>query len=203
MVMWDAWAAYDDHADGWLVRERQEAADVQAAREEAISYAAYRLLHHRFTTSPSAGVTLPALDDLMDDFGYDRSFTSTIGDTPAAFGNRIAATMIDFGLGDGANEAGAYDNLWYEPINDPLLPDFPGNPDISDPNRWQPLALDWFIGQGGIFIGGYPDFLSPEWGQVVPFALKPQDRTTYHRDGFDYQVYHDPGAPPHLGGGRG
>ncbi|MHC5112877.1 MAG: DUF6851 domain-containing protein [Planctomycetota bacterium] len=200
VVMWDAWTAYDDRADGWLVQERQESADVLAARNEAISFAAYRLLHHRFLNSPSADVTLPALDQLMDDLGYDRMYTGTVGDDPASLGNRIAAAMIDFGLVDGANEAGEYENLWYEPVNEPLLPDFPGNPEITDPNRWQPLALEWFIGQGGIFVGEYPDFLSPEWGQVDAFALTPADLTTYHRDGFDYLVYHDPGPPPYIGG---
>ena len=39
-------------------------------------------------------------------------------------------------------------------LNDPLLPDFPGNPDISDPNRWQPLALEFFFDQGGNPIPG-------------------------------------------------
>ena len=48
-------------------------------------------------------------------------------------------------------------------------------------------------------IGGFPDFLSPEWGQVFPFALSPADLTIYNRSGFDYWTYHDPGAPPAFG----
>ena len=43
-AMWDAWAAYDPDADGYFVHEKLEADDVQAAREAAISYAAYRIL---------------------------------------------------------------------------------------------------------------------------------------------------------------
>ena len=43
-----------------------------------------------------------------------------------------------------------------------------------------------------------PEFLSPEWGQVIPFALQEEDLTINRRDGFDYWVYHDPGAPPYL-----
>ncbi|MDJ0870058.1 MAG: thrombospondin type 3 repeat-containing protein, partial [Myxococcota bacterium] len=74
-----------------------------------------------------------------------------------------------------------------------------GNPDIADLNRWQPLALRFFIDQSGnVFPSGTPEFLSPEWGQVTPFALSADDRTVYRRDGFDYQVYHDPGPPPYL-----
>src|SRR5438552_7076322 len=46
--MWDAWAAYDPAAIGYLLREKHAARDVQATRREAISYAAYRLLKYRF-----------------------------------------------------------------------------------------------------------------------------------------------------------
>jgi hypothetical protein len=31
---------------------------------------------------------------------------------------------------------------------------------------------------------------------VVPFALSADDKTVFSRDGFDYQIYHDPGMPP-------
>ena len=46
--MWDAWAAYDRRADGYFVTEKHTATDVQAAREAAISYAAYRVLLWRY-----------------------------------------------------------------------------------------------------------------------------------------------------------
>ena len=48
-AMWDAWAAYDPQADGWLVREKLNTDDVPDARETALSYAAYRLLLHRYS----------------------------------------------------------------------------------------------------------------------------------------------------------
>ena len=48
VAMWDAWAAYDPVATGYLVREKHLADDVEAARDEAISYAAYRVLEHRY-----------------------------------------------------------------------------------------------------------------------------------------------------------
>ncbi|HKX56031.1 MAG TPA: vanadium-dependent haloperoxidase, partial [Xanthomonadales bacterium] len=61
--------------------------------------------------------------------------------------------------------------------------------------------LDFFEDQGGnVIVGGYPGFLSPEWGRVTPFALQPEDLTIYQRDGQEYWVYHDPGPPPQLGG---
>src|SRR5881296_1053144 len=41
VAMWDAWAAYDTTASGYVFKEKVRAADVTAARNEAISYAAY------------------------------------------------------------------------------------------------------------------------------------------------------------------
>ncbi|MCA9310874.1 MAG: hypothetical protein KDA21_06690, partial [Phycisphaerales bacterium] len=201
VVMWDAWAAYDDVADQYLHFEKQSAVDVQAAREEAISYAAYRLLRHRFANSPGSLLTLSALDAKMMALGYDKNNTSTVGDTPAALGNRIAATMIAYGLSDNSNEALNYANLVYQPVNEPLVPPLPGNPEISDPNRWQPLSINYFVDQSGNVIPfGYPPALSPEWGIVKHFALQDEDANVYQRDGFDWWVYHDPGPPPLIGG---
>jgi hypothetical protein len=199
-AIYDAWAAYDTSAQQILHSERATAADVEAARAEAISFAAYRVLLHRFANSPGHLVTLPHLAARMDWLGYDRSFTSTVGDTPAALGNRIAQTVIAFGLADGANEANSYRNQYYTPVNAPLIPPLLGNPSMTDPNRWQPLALAFFVDQAGNPIpGGFPPALSPEWGQVVPFALSAADLTINSRGGFDYWVYHDPGPPPLLG----
>ncbi len=164
VAMWDAWAAYDAVADQVLHVESATAMDVPAARNEAISYAAYRVLSERFATSPGPVTSLASFDARMLAFGYDTAITTTVGDTPAALGNRIAATVIALGLIDGSNEAGGYANQYYTPVNPPLLPDFPGNPDIVDPNRWQPLALEFFVDQAEIVIGEYPEFLGPEWG---------------------------------------
>lgn len=200
-AMYDAWAAYDAVAGTFLHHEKLTAGNVRAARNEAISYAAYGLLKWRFRNSPGAATSLASFDELMEDLGYDTGFTSTRGSSPAALGNRIAQAYIEFGLSDGANEEGGYGNLAYEPVNPPLVVTLPGNPEIVDPNRWQPLALDFFIDQGGNVIpGGFPPALSPEWGQVVPFSLNADDLTIYQRDGYDYWVYHDPGPPPMIGG---
>ena len=47
-AMWDAWATYDPTADGLFFVEKHSAPDVSAARNEAISYAAYRVLTSRY-----------------------------------------------------------------------------------------------------------------------------------------------------------
>ncbi len=200
-AMWDAWAAYDDVADQVFHHERASAKDIQAAREEAISYAACRMLRHRFLNSVGADDIIPLVDATMTGLGFDPNNINEVGDSPSAVGNRVAGTIISYGLSDGANEINDYGNLVYSPINEPLFPDFPGNPDITDPNRWQPLAIEFFVDQSGNPIPlGSLEFLSPEWGILDGFALRDSDIVNHPRDGFDYPVHHDPGDPPYHNG---
>ena len=65
-----------------------------------------------------------------------------------------------------------------------------------DGNPW---PLTFFIDQAGFEIpGGIPEFLSPEWGKVVPFSLTQNELDIFERDGEEYWVYHNPGAPSYL-----
>lgn len=208
MISYDAWAVMDDAAcpsflgsnlGGFEVPfEGFESADVDAARRAAICYGMHRLLSHRFAASPNAAVLMTGYDTLIVAQGYDPAFTGTDysqGDG-RALGNYLAEQMIAFGLQDGSNEAGGYGNLFYEPVNPPLIVEVPGNPDVLDLNRWQPLTLDLFIDQSGNAIpGSTPEFLSPEWGGVTGFALDPDAAISFERDGFNYTVHHDPGSP--------
>lgn len=212
MAMYDAWAAYDSVAETYLLGQIVEEywctyngidmpMDVEAAREEAISYAAYRVLSHRFANSPGSATTLPRFDTLMMDLGYpiDSIHWNYGTGQPFALGNYIAQCVIGFGWADNANELGEYENEYYAPYNQTILPVVPGNPDAIDANRWQPISLDVYIDQSGhVLPNSTPDFLSPEWGNVVPFALDADSLTTHTRDGYNYLVYHDPGAPPYL-----
>ena len=211
IALYDAWAVYEENAVPYFLGNTHEGytvvfdgiafpEDAQAAQEEAMSYAAYRLLLHRFKDSPQAAISEQRFHLLMDELGYDREITSTnyLNGSPAHLGNYLAEQLIQFGLQDGSNEAGEYENLYYQPVNPDLLMDTTGNPDIVDPNRWQPLSLTVFIDQGGNPLMETPGFLSPEWGNVTPFALNESDRTLYNRDDNDYWVFHDPGAPPYI-----
>lgn len=203
--MYDAWAAFEDVADQVFVDDRLDAAalaDMEAQRDKAIAYAAYRIIQHRFQFSPGALDIYPEADDLMDALGYDKFFFSFDGDNGnegAALGNRIAQAIIIHGLFDGANESNDYSNTYYTPSNPPLEMDNPGNPNMVAPNRWQPLALEFFIDQSGNPIpGGVIPFLSPEWGDVEGFALRDMDLAVRERDGETWNVWHDPGAPPYI-----
>jgi len=208
VALYDAWAVYDEVAVPFLLGNRVgdytcdfEGFDSGDASEAdcntTLSYAAYRLLMHRFRDSPEADESLGRFGIIMDQLGYDTTVTTTDysnGD-PAALGNYIAEQIILFGLQDGAREETGYDNAFYEPLNPPLAPVQPGNPDLVDPNRWQPLELEAFIDQSGHLIEGKtPPFLSPEWGWVTAFCMGDDVASMVG----DYLVFHDPGPPPHL-----
>jgi hypothetical protein len=193
-AMWDAWAAYDAQADGWLVREKLEADDVGAARETAISYAAYRLLLHRYSYASGLQETFDELVDTLEGLCYRIDYVETEGDSPAALGNRIAAAYISRGREDGANEELRYADPTYKPANAPLVVDEAGT-QMRDPNSWQPLALARIVAQNGIAQpGSVQSFIGPHWGHVRGFALPASDEG----------VPLDPGPPPRLdaGGGR-
>lgn len=189
VAMYDAWAAYDTRADQVIHHERATAANVEAARAEAISYAAYRLIRHRFTNSVNAMIILPALDTAFTTQGYDVGNTSPVGDTPAALGNRIFLNVRDTAMADGGNEIANYaPNNGYAPVNAPLIVALP-NITMTDPSRWQPLALAYLVKQNGIIIGAaIQSFVCPHWNNVTPFALV--------RTGPATLPYFDPGPPP-------
>lgn len=211
-AMYDAWAAFTPAAQTYFLGNTVGdytcpfngitlSGNRREAQEEAISYAAFRILKHRFKNSPRLTPTYAYIDSLMLHLGYDTNFTSTdySNGSAAALGNYIAEQVIAFGLTDSANEQNQYANQFYEPANPPLVMAASGNPDIVDPNRWQPLTLDVYIDQSGNIIpGGTAACLSPEWGEVVPFALNENDLTLHYRDGHEYKVYHDPGPPPMI-----
>src|SRR5438874_5695029 len=117
VAMWYAWAAYEPTAMGYLFKEKLnvDRCDVGAARNEAISYAAYRVMTARFIKAVGAEQSLSEFDDLMDGLCYPLDQTTTAGDSPAAVGNRIAAAVLAYGLTDGSNQAEGYTDPNYAP----------------------------------------------------------------------------------------
>ncbi|MDC1323094.1 T9SS type A sorting domain-containing protein [Polaribacter sp.] len=211
VLMYDAWAIFNNTAQpiflgatfGDYYTEYAPIAipiDKNEASKEIMSYAVFRLLTHRFANSPNAMETLDSLETFFASLGYDKNNTSLnySDGSYAALGNYMASKMIGFGFQDGANEENAYENEFYEPVNSPLALELYENNDAIDPNRWQPLAFDVFIDQSGNpFPLNTPEFLSPEWGEVTPFALQSADLEILNND-FDSFVYNNPGAPDYI-----
>ncbi len=200
-ALYDAWTAFDGTGLGSFYREKHSADDPQAAREEAMSYAAYRVLSQRYSLAVDPIASQNSFDALMSQLGYDANVTTTIGDSPAAIGNRIAATILSATIDDGSNEANGYlDNTGYFPVNFPMTVDHPSvtgafGPDLADASRWQPLFIDSFTAQNGLPVGSdLQVYIGPHWGDVETFALgRTGDSAPYPWSAID------PGAPPQYG----
>jgi hypothetical protein len=192
--MWDAWAAYDPTADGYFVREKHDAGGDEAtaaARDAAISYAAYRVQLHRYSMAAGLQETFDELDSPFEWVCYGVDFASAVGDSPAEVGNRIAGTVVTEGRDDGSHVAERYtfDATEYRTGNPPLVVAEPGAT-MRDPNHWQPLALAQVVAQNGLPVpGNVQRFIGPFWGHVESFGLPTSEQGTPI----------DPGPPPLLG----
>lgn len=208
VAMYDAWAAYDGVAVGYVYNGGVDGpapgsapggappVSIEDQRHEAISYAAYRVLVSRYVTyrhpeTPVANgvVSQGEFDAQMASFGYDPGITTTVGSSPAAVGNRVAAAVLAFADTDGSREEFGYTDPTYQPVNNPMILAFSGTT-MADPNRWQPLAFEFAFTQNGIEADAVQTFIGAHWGSVRPFAL---------HQGPGETLYLDPGAPPYLG----
>ena len=212
-MMYDIWAVFDSIAKPYFLGNEingyqidfdgfDTTGDREAKIDEAISYAMYTLMQRRFALSPNPFTTNNRLRNKMMELGYNPTFNETdySDGNAAAFGNFVAQSILAYGLQDGSREASGYNNGYYNPVNQPMVIQNPGNPNLQNPNNWQQLTLDVFIDQSGNEIPfNTPRFLSAEWGNVVPFALSEEDLTSYTKDDSDvYNVYLDPGPPPMI-----
>ncbi|MCY7330505.1 MAG: hypothetical protein LH618_18285, partial [Saprospiraceae bacterium] len=102
VALYDAWAAYDSVATPYMLGKTvgnytcpftgvPVPADIRAAREEAMSYAAYRVIVWRFASSPNAFATITNVRNLMTTLGYDFNDLSVdyASGSAAALGNYI------------------------------------------------------------------------------------------------------------------
>ncbi|MCW1914172.1 vanadium-dependent haloperoxidase [Luteolibacter sp. GHJ8] len=176
VAMYNAWAAYDTAAIGYIHHERAASADLVSARREAISYASYRILRARYAGSANAATTATVLDARLASLGYDKNFISTTGSSPAAAGNRIAASILAWGLTDGANQPNGYADPAYtnnQPEFRILENGVPlgGIPSSCDPDRWHPLTFDDGLSQNGVEPITLQRFVGVSWRGTRPFTL--------------------------------
>lgn len=178
-AMYDAWAIYDPDAQTVFEHGPAPRSATVPVRNRAVSHAAYRVLSARFATSPGHAVSQAAFDERMHALGYDPADTRTYGSSPAAVGNRIAATILEAIRLDGSNESGNYSDVsGYVPVNSPLVVAQSGTGGMTDINAWQPLLVPG--------AATPQDFLTPHWLELQPFALD---------EVFDFV----PDSPPRLG----
>ena len=190
------WSGYTCPFEGLDIPDSEEA--LLAAREEAISYAVYRIMTHRFGDTPDGEITMFNINTQMAMLGYDIGVTTTDyqNDGPATLGNYVAEQVIAFGMQDGANEAGGMPRI----ATNPSTRTSTRNAGQPRRHRPQPLATDeltLFIDQSGNVSTDIPEFVGPEGG-VVPFALDSADLELLGRDNCTFHVWKNPGAPVHF-----
>lgn len=161
--MFDAWAAYDEHAIGTRLGKTLRVDDDQrtnANKQKAISYAAFRCLKDLFPQLAEVAM----FTSLMTTLGYDPTDGSMNPATPSGIGNIAGQAVLDFRHHDGSNQLGDLhpgpytDYSGYVPLNTPFV--------VNNPNHWQPLQVS--DGLGGFVI---QKFIAPFWQNVTPFAL--------------------------------
>ncbi len=129
VAMYDAWAAYDTTAVGYIYNEKMSplpstSAAIEAARHEAISYAAYRVLRSRFASGAGASTTLASLDAKLTALGYSPAVgqaATTSAATPAELGKRIGQAILTWGASDGFSLT-AYPQAYTSAINPNIDP---------------------------------------------------------------------------------
>ncbi|MCU0685967.1 MAG: hypothetical protein MUF34_27605 [Polyangiaceae bacterium] len=189
-ALWDAWSAFEPAATGYLVREKIDPGDdAEGARREALSYAALRVLTHRYRQAVGGEQSAACFQAAMRSLGFDPDDAAESGAPGRALGNRIGRAYVEAYASDGANEAADYaDTTGFVGVNPPLAVDEPGAGPLVDLGQWQPLNLSVAATQNGIVLpAGVQGYLGAHWGEVRPFAL---DRPA------PGALYVDPGPGP-------
>ncbi|MFM6660112.1 MAG: vanadium-dependent haloperoxidase [Microcystis panniformis] len=154
-AMYDAWSAYEATPISTVLGDtlqRPTSENTQANKEEAISFAAYRVLTELLPTQ-TANLTAR-----MNSLGYDPNNTSTDTTTAAGIGNTIAATLMNARRNDGSNQLNNYvDTIGYSTPNTPTQ--------VVDIELWTPESVP--------IDSGSPlqRYLTPHWGTVQSFSL--------------------------------
>ena len=162
-AMYDAWAAYDLSAIATTDIEVQRPAAEKTAVNltEAMSFAAYRVLSDLFPTQQTL------FDQLMEDLGFDPDNNTLETTTAAGIGNASAKALLDMRHNDGANQLNNYvPTAEYVPVN-------PDGNSVTQLDRWTPELL------GDPANPTPQNFLTPQWGNVTPFALDDERIETF------------------------
>ena len=171
-AMFDAWSAYDGPAfstqlGDTLQRPMGENTDVN--KRAAMSFAAHQVLIDLFPTQKVH------FDNTMSELGYAAVTLPLSLYLPASIGKRMANELLAVRHEDGSNQLGDdpagtlgvpySDIVGYQPVNSPV------NTVALD--RWTPEHVP--IDATPQNVIRTQKFLTPQWGNVTPFALTSGD----------------------------
>lgn len=194
-AMYDAWAAWDpgsqavfvDRPSGLEPELNAYPGRVEGGRHDAITFAAYRLLTQRYRNSETADETQASFDRTLAEFCDITDPDELPANSAARFGWETATQILNTTVSDSSAESLGYNDQSYQTVNQPLWVTS-GSIQMSDPERWQPLALETATTQNGITVApGVQNFITPHWGFVDTFAIE--------QIGDALPV--DPGVPPY------
>jgi len=164
-AMYDAWAAYDPKAVGSTEGAPvATGANTSTARDEAMSYAAYRTLVDLFPPAafPNKGAFVTP-DVLLRAQSHDPANETLDLSTPAGVGNAAAAAVIAYRHNDGSNQLGAYtDTTGYTAKNTWNQ--------VNDKWSWQPMCT---LTLAGIAANATPfpaDCTGPNYAIQKPYT---------------------------------
>jgi hypothetical protein len=200
---YDAWAAYDPTAKATRpggAPQQDKAKNTEANKNEAISYAAYRVLVDLFPPANFPSTTSPKVystpDVLLRSLGYDPDITTTNPSTPAGIGNLAARLVLDFRHKDGSNQLGDdpngtpgvpySDTTGYKSVNTWDKVSVNSDPLLDGRWHWQPLCvltpagvIEWNRNNSLPLLTppsctapyyAVQSYLTPQWKDVIPFA---------------------------------
>jgi Ca2+-binding RTX toxin-like protein len=159
-AMFDAWSAYNPQAISTQLADylqRPTAEITEENKSEAMSYAAYQVLNDLFPTQTQI------FDELMGELGLNPNNNTTDTTTAAGVGNVMARELLEFRRLDGSNQLDNYsENGDYQPVN--------AAGETIQIDLWTPelVPIDAEPGEE-IRV---QQFLTPQWGDVTPFALE-------------------------------
>jgi hypothetical protein len=192
VAMYNAWAAWDGEAVGYGYDEKGgEAGDVAAARREAVSYAAHRVLRVRFGVGVGSGESVAAIDARLVAQGYRLEVAMApvvAGGGPGELGKRCGEAVLTWSQADGFDQKSYPQPYTWQVnpnllrplsvlgVNGMLVPNMPlgyGIPEGTDPNFWQPLDLSASVTQNGLpQPGGAQNFVGVQGLATMPFSLE-------------------------------
>ena len=196
-AMYDAWSAYADTPISTNLGDdlqRPSAENTDANKSEAMSYAAYYVLVDLFPEQQQMFARQ------MADLGYDISTISTDNSDPAGIGYISAQALLDVRRQDGSNQTGNLggDRFLPQSLREAKLPQSSQDDDLSlrlcgetpktalrrysDYTGYQPANQPgdiefielWTPDVVPLGNGEFrtQEFLTPQWGNVTPFALE-------------------------------
>jgi hypothetical protein len=193
LTLWETWRLYN--SGGSVIGDADVLRDIGApsfasserrdATDAALAQAAFAFLSRRYAASRNAAAIAELLAAAMNETGAAADETT--------IGARVASAIHGWALTDGACEDTKYacrDKVYTTKNPDLMNPLWSGAGALRDPSRWQRLKMGVFTDKSDVTINGYPDFTTPQWGRVRPFAI-------VRPAGAD--AYFDPPPPPMWG----